>query len=625
MLTVNDQFVNFDLEKPTHWSISIPIEAEETSIEVVLSWNDDTTVESSQMLFNYGDYLYSSEKVIYDEANHRAFVSDGALDAIVEVDLTTGGQTIISSADVGDGDVFSKPTGLTLDADNNRLFVVDSTLDVVFEVNITSGDRNIISTDYDSPADVVLDAAYNRLLVADMDRVMTIALDGAYTKGTLTDGSGSSDLERMEGIALDVAGNRAVVVDRGTRALVAIDLESGDRNFISNNDIESDINFMSPDALSLDLENEQIFVVDYSLVSVDVTTGERTLVSSNDVGEGVPLFLPSGLALDTLNNHMLITDDLLLSVDLNSASGTYADRELATFGVGTGPHVFEAIASAYDPVNHQLFVSDDSTQKIVSVDLNSGNRTEVSSENLGSGAPLKSYFVIYDADEEVIYSADYQLDTIVKIDVATGDREILSDNSIDSEIDFTGLYGAVELDKANNRMFVYDQIGSIISVDLSTGVRTLISSAERGAGEADDLSDNWFEFAYDADNNRIFIANANKKSVYEVDVASGDRRVVSDNISNVSDISFDYPSSIAFDEENQRLYLVDTLVGVFSINIDTGERTLLLDLNSETIGLALEPYDLSFTEGFEQLYWKDYKGSFIQADLLSGEVSVISK
>jgi hypothetical protein len=83
-------------------------------------------------------------------------------------------------------------------------------------------------------------------------------------------------------IALDVSNNRVLVLDITLDALVAIDLDSGNRTIISDDDTGTGTNLSNPAAIVLDSTNNRSLVLDNildALVVIDLTTGERAIAS----------------------------------------------------------------------------------------------------------------------------------------------------------------------------------------------------------------------------------------------------------------------------------------------------------------------------------------------------------
>ena len=137
------------------------------------------------------------KSIALDNTNNRALVTDIDLDAVVVIDLNTGSRTILSDATTPDGiNPLSSPRSIALDSANNRALVLeDLILDTVVAVDLVTGARTILS-DTTTP-------------------------------------DGNNALITPQSITLDVANNRALVVDSNLKAVVAIQLDTGERVIFS--------------------------------------------------------------------------------------------------------------------------------------------------------------------------------------------------------------------------------------------------------------------------------------------------------------------------------------------------------------------------------------------------------
>ena len=129
----------------------------------------------------------------------------------------------------------------------------------------------------------------------------------------------------LEDIVVDSANNQALVATSGSSAVYGVNLTTGERSILSNNSIpNADIPFSYlVRAIALDSVSNRVLVVDESLravVSVDLTSGERSILSdSSTPNANNTLFKPTSITLDRANNRALVTDttlDAVVAVDL---------------------------------------------------------------------------------------------------------------------------------------------------------------------------------------------------------------------------------------------------------------------------------------------------------------------
>ena len=251
-----------------------------------------------------GTNFVTPRAVAVDSANNRLLVIDSMLNAnegaLYAVDMSTGNRSIISDNANGTGTFFNKPVGITLDSANNRALVVDVDQDALYTVDLTVGatlgDRSILSgntagigTVFTFPQGSVVDSANSRILVFDSGLLALFAVD--TTPGpTLGDrtiisqqssGTGNGPAFSIpRGIALD--GSRALVVDAGTDALMAIDLATGDRSILSDANTGNGTDSIFYTGIAFDSTNNRVFATDRLLFStyvIDPDTGDRATLS----------------------------------------------------------------------------------------------------------------------------------------------------------------------------------------------------------------------------------------------------------------------------------------------------------------------------------------------------------
>ena len=113
------------------------------------------------------------------------------------------------------------------------------------------------------------------------------------------------------------------------------------------------------------------------------------------------------------------------------------------------------------------------------IDLESGERVEISGKNSGSGAELGKYgkFVglEYDSQEQKIIVADYLTNHVLTVDEITGERLIISDNDASKGPKINQI-GRIVFDSINNRLFVVDTgLKAIFVINIDDGSRAIVS------------------------------------------------------------------------------------------------------------------------------------------------------
>ena len=278
------------------------------------------TIVSSASIPDTVNAFFSPQGIALDSANNRALVVDDGLDALMAVDLNTGVRSIVSNDTIPNVvNAFRAPRDVALDSANNRALVIDGDFSdplapvpagSLIAVDLTTGARTILSDDgipdavniFEDPRSVVLDSANNRALV----------VNNAFNHGANVD------------------------------SLIAVDLVTGVRTVLSDDNTPDAVNtFSSPQGIALDSANNRVLVVDDgldALMAVDLSTGARTILSDDTTPDAVNAFSrPRPIALDSINNRVLITDAAFnIEVLANGASTSSGSDVLIAVDLTTG-------------------------------------------------------------------------------------------------------------------------------------------------------------------------------------------------------------------------------------------------------------------------------------------------
>ncbi len=283
---------------------------------------------------------------------------------LIAIDLATGDREVVSDANVGSGTALVDPRALAFDADNDRCFVWDQGRGAVISVDILSGFRALVSSstrgtgsELTSVRALAYDTARNRLLAADVRATETVlaAIDPATGNRTVITGSGTA-LELPRSLAVD--GDRALAGDASLRAIVNVDLLTGDRDILSDSTHGQGPLFVSPNGLAL--MGGHALVLDASLntlFSVDLATGERTALSGGGVGVGIGFSSPDAVVFDPAAWEALVTQPTpsqVMRLDVDPLTG---DRGVgASILVGSGPRVAYLAGAVFDAARARVLV-----------------------------------------------------------------------------------------------------------------------------------------------------------------------------------------------------------------------------------------------------------------------------
>lgn len=485
-------------------------------------------------------------------------------------DATAAELTVTLSANVMDS-----PAAVAADPANGRALVLDTQLDALVAVSYATGERTILSDDETGTGErmqdavaIELDAANQRALV--LDGATVIAIDLATGNRTPISGEASAGEPFVNAthMALDATKNQVLVLDAGRigtepvePALFSVDLTSGDRTVLVRGAGEADSGpaLVSTTALALDAAGNRALIaatdttdpdnVAVAILAVDLATFERTVVSTNaNQDQGRAMGEPVSMLLDaTVTPARLIVldagDDLVLAVDPATGNRTVVAEDRQTPGQDFS--VPRAVAlDAPEGGAARLIVTDSGLDMVLAVAFADGARTVLSGFNIGQGPTLLDpASLVLDArngtDGRVLVS-DSQEDAVVSVDLATSARTVLSDADTGAGDAFqtpagltldvdTGLYG--QIDSAGQVVVADPAAAALVSVNLATGARTTLSGGPAGTGPAFAAPKG---VAFDPGDvaasvpARYLVVDQDANALFAVDPANGARTIVSD-------------------------------------------------------------------------------------------------
>jgi hypothetical protein len=535
---------------------------------------DDTAAELTVVLS--ANVMDSPTAVVADPANDRALVFDRQLDALVAVSYATGERTIVSDDATGEGPGLQDPAAAALDEANSRVLVLDGAS--LLAVDLATGDRTVIADAATGvgdalvdPFDIALDVAGNRALVLDVDltdilnpvtTLYAVALDTG-DRTVIVRGAGGSGPELVDptALAIDPANNRALVAFRDTtdganivRAIMAVALDTGDRTVISTNaNVDQGRLLGDPVAMVLDdtATPGRLLVLDGGLdavLAVELDTGNRTVVAEDRVTPGQDFSVPDALALDKAEDgtRALVVDsglDMVIAVALDDGARTV----ISGFNVGEGPLFQQPVAVVVDersgPAGFALVV-DRQQNALISVDLATSGRKEVSGDEAGGGAGFEDPQALSLDVETGVYGqietvgkvvvADPGAAALVSVDPVSGARVVLSGGPAGAGPAF-GAPRGVAFDPGDaaaslpSRFLVVDeQLNALVAVDPTSGDRTIVSDAATGTGpELGAPQAVTLELDAEGPTGRALVVTETPAALIAVDLATGDREELS--------------------------------------------------------------------------------------------------
>ncbi|MCA8837517.1 MAG: hypothetical protein K8963_06670, partial [Proteobacteria bacterium] len=406
----------------------------------------------------------------------------------------------------------AEPIGLVLSADGTKAYVVDVTLQGIYEVDLVTGLNKVLSVGGDSAVGtgeafsndleggIALDAANNRLLVSDdgNNNIIAVSLaSGTLGNRTVFSGAGQTGpaVSAPFGMAIDAAGARAFVVDTTADGVIALALSDGNRTLISSSaspEMGSGQSLSSPRDVVWDSANSRLLVigtVSDELVAVDITTGNRTVIGA-PMGNSVDFATARGLALDSTNNLVYVAEfasfEGIASVDVevggsNTGTRTIVSNADTGDGLDGAPDFAGARGVVIDSANNRLLVVDSTIDAIVAVNLTNGNRSLVvppppSPPMLGSGGRLSAPVgVALNDDTNTLYIADDGINAVVSVDLASGNRAVVSNDATGTGTALVSPRGLGWNAQATMLFIPDNTLDGVIAVDPATGNRTTVA------------------------------------------------------------------------------------------------------------------------------------------------------
>lgn len=518
---------------------------------------------------------------------------------------------------------------LVVGTDGTDAFVIDSNADIV-RMNLSTGLPDVLSSDFVTPRLMRIDRDENRLIIYDNDDEALYALDIATgTRVVLSDNAGTGTGNAFfspTSLALDIAGNVAYLMQEPDD-IIEVDLATGNRAILPASG-----GFLNGSAhLAHDATRARLAAFVWwsdRLYTVDTTTGARTLLSDGAL-------LPTGgggdVRVDAAGDRYVINDfsQNFLDLDTNRLIAVDPDTGLRsvlfTDSLGDGPPLHGSGAVTIDPASTTAWIGSSRSSTIASIDLANGDRTILSSDSAGSGPALDS---LHDLEADTAGGrlfATLALGSVLEIDTATGDRTEFSGPGRGAG---TALITpvAAELDLANDRLLVLDNgLHALVAIDLASGDREVISDA---GNTGPTLEENG-GLTLDAANDRVITTVNGSGSTMEakvlaVDLQSGDRAELS-GFAMGTGTFLDLLQDVQLLEDGTHA-LVASSMQFYIVNLANGNREVLVAADIGRGEALLNTRSIAYDPERDIFYtWSGQVEGFFEVDLETGARVLVSK
>src|SRR5262249_23119430 len=146
----------------------------------------------------------------------------------------------------------------------------------------------------------------------------------------------------------------------------------------------------------------------------------------------------------------------------------------------------------------------------------------ISSDRRGSGNPFNAPVGVI-ADTEFYYAIDPGEGAVIRIEPRTGDRIELSGKHSGDGPQFSTARTTARLGDTSTLAVVDIRLSSVFRVDMKGGYRSIITSATVGQGPH--FVDAFGMVAASSD--RLFVLDRGSRAILSVDIETGDRKIVS--------------------------------------------------------------------------------------------------
>jgi sugar lactone lactonase YvrE len=419
-------------------------------------------------------------------------------------------------------------------------------------------------------------------------------------------------------LAYDVNQDHVIILDTLQKSLFQADSAAPELILLPNNDI----NFGSPQKVVLDNTNQRMIILDkrntrpasQALIAIRTSDQQRSMIKEN------------------LNNiiDFVISNDgnriYYLSGSPNSRTGgqlSFYDTtsnltEVISDTANTGPTIDNP--SALSVFGNQAYYIEQSSDQLISIDLNSGNRSIISSKNDNQISIASVRDIAINDDGSFAWVSDTKQKKIISINLSTGSRQILSGSTNGSGMRLESPKSLV-FDKVRNRLLVADTILNIVfSVDTQTGKRDYFISNRFGQG----LIINSPTAIKAVSEKSAYIIDTKTNNLIKVDLVNGNRTLISSgkDTSQGSGPLFDTPSGLSINANTNTAWVIDReLAAIFEIDLSTGDRSILavetkMGATQYKLPVAIDQYE-------NELYISDiYLDKIQQTNSFSGGTTI---
>ncbi len=266
-----------------------------------------------------------------------------------------------------------------------------------------------------------------------------------------------------------------------------------------------------------------------------------------------------GIFFDTVRNRILSIDEAGGALYRMSTIAGAACNLVSGDGSGLGPS-FGALGGLDYSITLDEAVITGADGDLWRVQLVDGRRTRFTTNYSGTFGDLA-----YSTISNGAYVVDPVANRLLAVQLNTTDDTGVVTVLTSSDASLTQPRG-VAFHTVTGQLLLSDATGKLVSFDTNTGAREELSGPTRGTGPAFGSPHGvTVHFA----SRRAFVTDVGRKAIFEVDLLSGDRRIVADGVG--PDLVF--PVSVRVDQAAGRLWVSDPAArSLVSVDLGTGNR-----------------------------------------------------
>ena len=536
------------------------------------------------------DYLGSPSAIAVHKDSDYVYVADTTTDAISVFDKN--GNFKFSFDDDDSNDEFKNPAGMVIDNKDDMLYVADTGNHRIRIFELTDGDNCPSGTD-----EVVEDEV-------------------CFVDDFGSSGSAEGRFDEPAGLAFDEDESILYVADTENNRIQSFEMVSGSTCPSGTDEIidgvcfieefgssgSADGKFNSPEGLAFDENNDLLYVADTenNRIQMISTVGDSSSISFSDKfgsqGTSDDKFdMPTDLAIDDSDNLYIVDSennrikiyDLTSGDNCPSGTDDVIEDEVCfddTFGSsGSSDGRFDIPTDlVVDPDTGDLYVVDSDNNRIQKFesdgdfDIEFGSDDSSDDDYLGSPSAIAVH-----KDSDYVYVADTTTDAISVFD-KNGNFKFSFDDD-DSNDEFKNPAGMV-IDNKDDMLYVADTGNHRIRIfELTDGDNCPSGTDEvvedevcfvddfGSSGSAEGRFDEPAGLAFDEDESILYVADTENNRIQSFEMVSGSTcpsgtDEIIDGVcfieefgsSGSADGKFNSPEGLAFDENNDLLYVADT-------------------------------------------------------------------